>query len=640
MRSNSHMPAALLRQARHRLLESGELPEHSVDACLRRSWQRSLAAGLSPTGRLVAPDNLSAAQLGRALGRNHELLGHSRPIMEYLFEQVRHSHSMVVLADSRGVLIHTLGDPDFLGKAERVALTAGACWDERRRGTNAIGTALVEAAGVEIHGAEHFLERNTFLTCAAAPIVSATGELLGILDISGDQRSRHPHTLGLVSTAALMIENRLVADACRRYLRLHLHADPAGIGTVAEGIVAVAEDGWIVGANRSALAMLGLVRADIGATPIERVLDLRLDDLRARAGRQPQRSFRVHGRDGAILHASVEGQPSRPLAVVQQGAASAGDALSALDSGDARWRCAADKARRIAGKDIALLLSGESGVGKEVFARAVHDSAPQRDGPFVAINCAALPENLIEAELFGYLPGAFTGARKGGYCGRLREAHGGTLFLDEIGDMPLAMQTRLLRVLQERKVTPLGGGAEVEVTFALICATHRDLPAACAAGQFRSDLYYRINGLTLRLPALRERTDFAALCARLLDELAPAAPPLIAPALLERLAAYDWPGNLRQLASALRTACAMLDAGECRIDWTHLPDDLVDALQAPQRREAPAERPLSLDELSLAAIRRAVDEHAGNLSAAARQLGVSRQTLYRKLARVSRSGTY
>lgn len=634
MRANSPVPAPLLRQARLKLLEGGDFPDAAIDERLARSWRRSLAAGLSPTGRLATPDNLSASELGRALGRNHDLLNHSRPIMEYLFEQVRHSHSMVILADNRGVLMHTLGDPDFLGKAERVALMSGACWDERRRGTNAIGTALAEAAGVEIHGAEHFLERNGFLTCAAAPIVSATGELLGILDISGDQRSHHPHTLGLVNTAARMIENRLVSDACRRHLRLYIHPDPAGIGTVAEGIVAVAEDGWIVGANRNALRMLGLATADIGGTPLFRTVDTRLEEILAQTRRRPQQTLSLRRHDGSVLYARVDGHEPRVLSTPTTTAEAHADALAALDTGDARWRTAAAKARRIVGKDIPLLLSGESGVGKELFARAVHESSPQRDGPFIAINCAALPENLIEAELFGYLPGAFTGARKEGYIGRLREAEGGTLFLDEIGDMPLTMQTRLLRVLQERKVTALGGGTAVDVHFSLICATHRDLPAACASGQFRSDLYYRLNGLTLQLPALRERNDFAALCDKLLNDLFPEAPPAITPALQHRLSTYAWPGNLRQLASVLRTACAMLDPGETRIDWTHLPDDLIAALQQPPENP-PADsvdrKQQNLAELSLAAIQQAIASHDGNLSAAARQLGISRQTLYRKM---------
>ena len=200
--------------------------------------------------------------------------------------------------------------------------------------------------------------------------------------------------------------------------------------------------------------------------------------------------------------------------------------------------------------------------------------------------------------------------------------------------MPLTMQTRLLRVLQERQVTPLGGGTPVKVNFALICATHCDLPAACASGKFRSDLYYRINGLSLNLPALRERSDFAALCDKLLAELFPDLPVDIAPGLRQRLAAYHWPGNLRQLASVLRTACAMLDPGDTRIDWQHLPDDILAALQAGTERPSPASAVLpaqDLATLSLAAIQQAIVDHQGNLSAAARQLGISRQTLYRKL---------
>ena len=636
MRTNPPVPAPQLRQARLQLLENGSFPDGAIDERLARSWRRSLAAGLSPTGRLAGADNLSGSELQRSLARNHDLVSHSRPVMEYLFEQVRHSHSMVILADRRGVLMHTLGDADFLGKAERVALMSGASWHEQQRGTNAIGTALAEASGVEIHGSEHYLERNGFLTCAAAPIVSASGELLGVLDISGDQRSHHPHTLGLVNTAARMIENRLVTAACQRHIRLHLHAHPEGIGSVAEGIVALSDDGWIVGANRQGLALLGLAAVDIGATPLARVLDTRLEQILPIFRRRPQQAILLRRHDGTVLYGMLHAERSLAAQAQRIDAKPTVDALAKLDTGDVRWRAAADKARRIVGKPIPLLLHGESGVGKELFARAVHDASPQKNGPFVAINCAALPENLIEAELFGYSPGAFTGARKEGSLGRLREAEGGTLFLDEIGDMPLAMQTRLLRVLQERQVTPLGGGQSFKVDFALICATHCNLREASEQGKFRSDLYYRLNGLTLNLPALRERNDFTALTEKLLLDLTDDAGLHLAPELLARLNAYGWPGNLRQLASVLRTAVAMLDPGETRIDLAHLPDDLIDELSKESQRgaaKAPSatQQTGNLAEMSRSAIQRALEDAHGNLSAAARQLGISRQTLYRKL---------
>lgn len=660
MRSPS--PLLALRQARQQLLETGQCPAGIVDERLARSWHRSMAAGLAPTAR-VSPEHASTHHLRHVLASNHALLAHSRPVMEYVFDQVRQSQSVVVLADSAGMLMHTLGDPHFVDKAERVALTSGASWNESHRGTNAIGTALAERGAVEIHGSEHFLERNGFLTCAASPILSATGELSGILDISGDHRNGHAHTLGLVSTAARMIENRLMVATCKRNIRLHLHAHPEGIGSVAEGIIALSDDGWIVGANRVGLALLRLNTGDIGATLLERVLDVRLDDLLSRHKRRPLQAQQLRLHNGAIVFAQIQVDPAvlpaishaAPAAAATPAAKPGVDPLSALDTGDARWRSAADKARRIVAKPIPLLVQGESGVGKEMFARALHASGPRRDGPFVAINCGAIPESLIESELFGYVAGAFTGARKEGSPGRLREAHGGTLFLDEIGDMPLTMQTRLLRVLQERTVTPVGAGKAVAVDFALVCATHCKLAEAAANGKFRHDLYYRINGLTVTLPALRDRSDFAALTDRLLSDLSPALAVQVAPELLSRLAAYPWPGNLRQYASVLRTACAMLQDSEDTLDWAHMPDDLLEALQAaapvaaasspgpamavgaaplgPQ--PAAVQVPQSLQALSQVAIQQTLEATRGNVSLAARQLGISRQTLYRKLAAAS-----
>jgi sigma-54 dependent transcriptional regulator, acetoin dehydrogenase operon transcriptional activator AcoR len=249
--------------------------------------------------------------------------------------------------------------------------------------------------------------------------MSSSGKLLGVIDISGDHRSRHPHTLGLVGMAARMIENRLVLASCQRHTRLHLHAHPEGIGSVAEGIIALSEEGWVVGANRTGLEMLHLSPNDIDSVKISDVLDVPLDELLLQNPHGVM-SRQIHLYDGtpmfmqvyAVAGTIVSASPVSPPV----------DALSRLDRGDPLWHSATDKARRVAGKPIPLLLYGESGVGKELFARAVHESGPRRDKPFIAINCGALPENLIEAELFGYAPGAYTGARRDGYIGRLREA--------------------------------------------------------------------------------------------------------------------------------------------------------------------------------------------------------------------------
>ena len=638
-----------LRQARTQLIERGEIPPATlVGPAVARSWRRCLDAGLAPIGRLPDAPHLNGLQFIRVADRQRELLAHSRPVMEYLHAQTRNSGSLILLADDRGMVLHTLGDSDFLGRAERVALMPGASWHERHRGTNAIGTALAEACPVVVHGAEHFLDRNGFLTCAAAPVMAPDGRLLGVLDISGDQRGRHPHTFGLVRAAAQMIENRLFDARHGDALRIRFHPLAEGIGTVAEGVAALSEDGWIVGANQAGLSLLGLCPADLGATSIARVLQLRPAELNDWGRRRGSETMSVMQRSGNRLFVRVEPGRGTIRLVVPRSPDETRDALSKLDSGDTKLKFSIDKARRVIGKPIALLLQGESGVGKEVFAKAFHDAGPRRAKPFIALNCATLPENLIETELFGYAPGAFSGARKEGCPGRIRAAHGGTLFLDEIGDMPLVQQSRLLRVLQEREVVPVGGGTPVAVDFVLVCATHLNLRAEMEAGRFRADLYYRINGLTLVLPSLRERNDFAALTARMLREMAPDRDVSLSDALASAFAHYAWPGNLRQLTNALRTACALLDDGEMQIGWQHLPEDLVEELQRPPQSpvgsgpiEPGAAAPAgdSLEELSLAAMVRAISASHGNMSEAARRLGISRNTLYRRLKNGKRNQT-
>ena len=629
-----------LREARRQFLETGDVAAEDLGRGVLESWRRSREFGLTPDGRAPGAPHSSGAQLRRALEHRRALVSHARPVMEFLSAQIRDSDSLIILADPQGMLLHSMGDVDFSDKAARVALRPGAIWHEQWRGTNAIGTALACGTAVVVRGAEHYLERNSFLTCAAAPITDPAGQLLGVLDISGDHRGYHRHTIGLVRSAACMIEHQLFVAQHAQAIRLHLHPQPEGIGSVTEGLLALSEEGWLIGANSVALSMLGLARAAIGTLTIEHALGVQIQAL-TNNGRVPRAATAVRRDDGSVLWVRLDTPRSTVLW------ASAGDApvykpgppadaLAALDNGDGAMQALIGRARRVVDKPISLLLQGESGVGKELFARACHASGPRRDGPFIAVNCAALPDTLIEAELFGYRPGAFTGAGRDGAPGRIREAHGGTLFLDEIGDMPLALQARLLRVLQERQVTPLGGGKPLAVDFHLVCATHRRLREEVEAGRFREDLFYRINGLALPLPALRERSDLKALVASMLRELAPGRDMQLAADVAAAFAHFRWPGNLRQLCNVLRTACALVGDNDTLIEWGHLPDDVAEELA---RRPAPRAVQDSDSDLRLQAgrcVQSAVRTSNGNMSEAARRLGISRNTLYRKLRELER----
>jgi len=299
-------------------------------------------------------------------------------------------------------------------------------------------------------------------------------------------------------------------------------------------------------------------------------------------------------------------------------------------------------AHRIADTNVSVLVQGPTGSGKEAFAHAVHLASQRAGGPFIAVNCAAIPETLIESELFGYKPGAFTGARREGLRGRIVQSSGGTLFLDEIGDMPLALQSRLLRVLEEREVVPLGSETAVAVDLHVLAASHRNLREMIARGAFREDLYYRLNGITLELPALRERTDRERLIQHALAaETGNGRPAAIERDALQRLLAYPWPGNIRELRNVIRTALAICEGGVIRA--LDLPREIRESQPpAPTPPEGavrlavagvgpPSETRLQAAER--AALLRAIEDLHGNMSRVAAELGVSRNTLYRKIKR-------
>ncbi|MCC4262986.1 sigma-54-dependent Fis family transcriptional regulator [Oceanimonas baumannii] len=549
---------------------------------LTRSWQRSQSFGLQPHHQ-ADPDCLSPADLRRQQQRHHHLLSLLEKAMP-LFEQWQQGrHCRLLFADADGTILLSTGDNRFGDRARRLALATGARWHEQSMGTNAIGTALSEQQEVSILGEQHYIHANRAISCSASPVFSPVGELLGVIDISSEAGAHSNDMLMTARLMALTMENALVSEQRDACWLLNLANDAAGLQQPWSALIALREDGRLLGANRRARQWLP--KLDPSAL---------LEQLR-------QGELTPWGDGMALL--SRRCTPARPARPVAQSASDTAP-LKLLNHG------------------VPLLLQGETGTGKDHLVRRLHRQSQRAQGPLIAVNCGALPAELIEAELFGHASGAFTGSHKEGRTGYIRAAHNGILFLDEIGELPLASQTRLLRVLQEKAVVPLGCHQPVPVDFCVIAASHRDLSAMVAEGTFREDLYFRLNGYKQTLMPLREyeRPAFESLTGQLLQELH-GEQARLASGLMEQLFACPWPGNIRQLRQVLEVAGILADGG--LIETHHLPELPAAPLTAKQDAD--------LKTATEQRIKEVLDDCNGNVSKAARRLNISRTTLYARL---------
>lgn len=592
----------------------------NVGEVIPRSWQRCRALGLE-SGTSVRLGPITANALREVQERSATLRHWAKPDLELLDATMRELKGVALLTDAQGCILDAMGDPSFSDRAHRVALLPGVEWSEARAGTNAIGTALVECGLVEVVGSEHFFAANHILRCTALPIVDPQGKVAGALDVSGDAGAPEGGAAALVRLAVASIEHRwALRSAAPGDLVVRLHRHPAWLGTPHEGVL-VLRGGTVVAANSLAHHHLGdhLLKDQANIALLEEML---------------YSENRTLGLGESLVHLRVERKPSaasRARVTTEKSPAVFSEDGVIWDTTTLPLRRTAERAFRAG---IPLLLQGPTGSGKELFVRALHQRSDRAQRPLVAVNCAAIPESLFEAELFGYVGGAFTGARKTGSPGRLLEADGGVLFLDEIGDMPLLLQGRLLRVLQDRMVQPLGGGRERRVDFLVIAATHRPLEAEVAAGRFRQDLYYRLRHLRLSLPGLRERPELPDILRALMVELGAQRRRItLSPTARERLLRYTWPGNFRELVNVLRTMVALAEDG-VTLDIGDLPSEL----QQQDTQEISIAAPASLQRTEADMIQQALSSCGGNVSAAARQLGIHRTTLHRKLKRSSVNG--
>lgn len=594
---------------------------------------------------------LEEAELQKIRERKKDFLKVAVPVVQDIYSVVKGTGFGVWLTDENGVVLLAVSDEEDMEKCIAFGFIPGGKWTEDSAGTNAIGTALYLQRPVQINYAEHYCQWNHQATCSAAPIFDETGSIIGVLDITGRAERSNPHTLGIVVAGARAIQRELRLQAMYNEVRIAHRYVLEVAEAFPSGIVVINKDMRVNHITRKACSMLRKTSDYFVGKRINEVFgEVSCVEKALKHGRI-QEDEEVHLEiDQEKFHFIMTCRP-----IMNEWGPLEGAVLILREMENAR-RMAAKMAGytakftfdRIIGKDqnfvdelkrakaaartsSNVLIVGESGTGKEMVAQAIHNESPRRHGPFVAINCGALPKELIGSELFGYEEGAFTGAKKGGSPGKFELANNGTLFLDEIGDMPLDLQLTLLRVLQDKVVVRLGGQRPIQVNVRLIAATNKDLQQLIAKGLFRQDLFYRINVITIKLPPLRERpADISLLADHFIDvQTRRMGKPRVKlrPEALRALEKYSWPGNVRELENVIEQALVFCDGEELGTECLNIPMNLKGTAVTDQESLRP--KTLRGEEKSI--IESTLKECLGNKAEAARRLGITRATLYRKM---------
>ncbi|GAX90711.1 sigma-54-dependent Fis family transcriptional regulator [Effusibacillus lacus] len=592
------------------------------------SWKRCLTYRVNPRQKQTAIA-LSQDELVE-WAKKSNLYQISLPIVQHLADQISGTGHLVTLCDSQGKIIYLQGDPKTLQKAEQMNFVPGADWSEASAGTNAIGTSIAIRQPIQIFSYEHFCEGCHPWICSSAPIHDPfTGQLLGVIDLTGPSDMAQPHSLGIATVTATAIQQsyREISLKTRHQLQTRFvqavnqwKSDPVivldaalQIVNAVSGVSALFQTGdlshfW------SLPGIEVLKNALLNNNGEEEEVLLPLYQLKITVQNIAVDSERI----GFLLHLQRSAQHHSSVSI-------SCNFWSDIIGESKAVKDIINKSQMVAPTNVPVLLTGESGTGKERFAQAIHRASLRHRAPFLAINCGAIPKELMASELFGYEPGTFTGGNPKGKAGKFEEANGGTLFLDEIGEMPLDLQVFLLRVLQEKEVIRLGSSKPIPVDVRIIAATNQNLTKLIEEGKFRADLYYRLNVVGLHLPPLRERKeDIPLLCDHFIRRCANKYGKSVTGASAEVLSfflEYHWPGNLREMENVIEHA-VLFASGEW-IQMTDLPHSLPPAVSNEE------ETPLELEEKRMLA--QLIRETNGNLSEVARRCKIARTTLYRKM---------
>jgi transcriptional regulator of acetoin/glycerol metabolism len=622
-----------------------------LDPIVKNSWLRSKQYKVNPF-QTTGKEKLSEQDLQILLSNKKELIEISLPLINTLYSLVKGSGFLVTLCNENGYLLIVLGDKEPLENAEKIQFVKGANWSEKAMGTNAIGTAIIERNPIQIFSYQHFTSATQSWTCSASPIFDANGEIIGVLNISGPYEKVHPHTLGMIVSTVKAIEYELQLTEKTEKNGLMMSYLEETTNTLSDGIIILNEKGFIIKANKIMQQLLHIPSSEIEGKRITRVIENKdiesfLQTNQEVIDREVKLRIRktdIHTsvlfnakpivRDDIVIGSLLtvkEIKKVRQLVNHFSGNQAKVTFEDIIGENEHFLQCL-NEAKLAAQNDSTVLLMGESGTGKDLLAQAIHNESSRRPSPFIAINCGGIPRDLLGSELFGYVEGAFTGARRGGNAGKFELADGGTLFLDEIGEMSLEMQVLLLRVLQNREVVRIGGAKVVYVNVRIIAATNKDLKREVLKGSFRDDLYFRLNVMPIMLPGLRDRIDdiplFIEHFSRQLAFRLHKRAPKLADGVLELLKEYDWPGNVRELHNIIERAIVKATQNELTIDL--FPEEIM------TRKSLQRESSLSLpkkEELKRQALKESIEKNNGNFSKAADYLGISRSTLYRQMKR-------
>lgn len=616
-----------------------------------RSHQRCEGYGVERT-RVYSSRILDGTGLEKRMEEKRNLISTAEPYLKQLYDFVKGSDFFSLLTDEEGCILSIIGDETILNEALSYKMQPGAFMDERSIGTNAMGTALEEARPLQVSGKEHFIDAYHRWTCSASPIRDLKGQIIGTIDLTGYSQSVNLHTLGMVVAAANAIENMMDIREYAQKLENANNFTETIMDSIDSGILTTDLAGKIIKANRNVADLFGYAPEElIGHKIWDMVEDWDKIKTKILLGQDfTDENVFVHSRKNKLqLNVSVypvldrqhnlihmvlvfrDVKQVRRLAnkIMGHKAIYTFDKIIGEDS---EFRRIIQYAKKIADSRSNVLITGESGTGKELFAQAIHNYSDRHEEPFVALNCGAIPRNLIESELFGYEGGAFTGSKTHGQMGKFQIAEGGTIFLDEIGEMPLDMQIGLLRVLEEGVIRRVGSNQEIVVNVRVIAATNKNLKEEIQKGNFRKDLYYRLNVLPVNLMPLRHRkTDIPLLSSFFMDRISRKLnkkPVEIGSQELKDMLAYDWPGNVRELENFIEL---MVNTG---LVPNRIPRDLDSmgfGLDLPAFQSEPPMEFLDLESLERNHILEALRLYEGNITQCARILGIGRSTLYRKL---------